>query len=278
VLSYWNDANFGDRLGYLIVPKVLPPHALVTYASVKPWTVPDEPFDLLLLGTGNSLNAATVRRDELFRLLDRVPRKIGVFGTQYAHHYVLPQFGGEARFRELLDRLTLWYARYAEDIRRYGGGRSNAVHLGDWLVSAFVLTRWTQRKTLVVPAEIQKMEIAPDRFIQQVQSFRRVKSFRLHPLLCALTSAEQVAYEEQREDGTTRISGKFAAMLDDVFGRAYPEGKFWNVDRAKVAAYKLRVARNMERLAGEIHALLGLPHAASGGAKNPAAAPAEELP
>lgn len=257
VLSYWNDVNFGDRLGYHVVHGVLPPDALVIHSTVRPWTVPDEPFDLLMLGTGNSLNAETVARDELFRLLDRVPRCIGVFGTQYRHRYAHPRFGGRKRFDELLDRLTLWCARYAEDVRLFGGGRKNVVHLGDWLISAFALTQWTKPKTLIIPADIRKENIAPDRFIQRVQMYRRVKSYRVHPLLCALTSAERVAYVEQREDRSGQTSGKFTSMLSDIFGRTFPEGEFWVVEREKVAAYKIRVAQNMERLRNEVDALLG---------------------
>jgi len=38
---------------------------------------------------------------------------------------------------------------------------------------------------------------------------RQVHSKRLHPLLCALASAERVAYTEQRETPTRNPSGKF---------------------------------------------------------------------
>ena len=67
-------------------------------------------------------------------------------------------------------------------------------------------------------------ELPLDRVIQQIQKHKLVISERLHPLLCALTSAERVAYQEQRESGSgTAVSGKFRTMLIDVFGRTFPE-------------------------------------------------------
>jgi hypothetical protein len=253
VLSYFNDANFGDRLGYHIVNSILPAHAEIHHCSVKPWTVPDLPFDLLVVGIGNSLNAASVKRDELFRLVERVPLRVGFFGTQYAEQY--DWWAGE-RFGQLLDQLTVWYARYGEDIARFGGNRSNVQHLGDMLISAFPLTRWTDPRTLIIPADIKTSAVPLDRFIQNVQRYRRVKSFRLHPLLCALTSAEQVCYEEQTEDPRGEMSGKFAAMLKDVFGTTFPASEFLDVDRPRVVQYKELVERNLQAARQTISELL----------------------
>ena len=39
--------------------------------------------------------------------------------------------------------------------------------------------------------------------------------------------------------------GKFRSMLIDIFGRAYPEKKFFMVDRDAVTRYKARVHRNV---------------------------------
>jgi len=94
--------------------------------------------------------------------------------------------------------------------------------------------------------------------IQEIQSFKRVHSTRLHPLICAMTSAEQVAYTEQRaQDGT--VSGKFRSMLLDVFRRTWPEDAFFDVPRDAVAAYKARTKQNTALLAGRIDALLNAP-------------------
>jgi hypothetical protein len=75
-----------------------------------------------------------------------------------------------------------------------------------------------------------------------------VCSGRLHPLLCALASAERVAYREQRETGSGVISGKFRSLLIDVFGRTFPEEQFIEVDRDAVALYKDKVQRGMAGL------------------------------
>jgi hypothetical protein len=90
-----------------------------------------------------------------------------------------------------------------------------------------------------------------------IQSYRYVKSARLHPLLCALTSAEAVAYVEQRESERREVeSGKFAAQLNDIFGRTFPERKLFPVDRDAVLRYKIQVEANMAELRAQIAALL----------------------
>lgn len=257
VLSYYNDPNFGDRLGYHLVNSAVPPSATVFHASVKPWTAPDEPFDLLILGIGNSLNSFTVRRDELFRLVDRIPRRVGIFGIQYPHHFgrLVPL----ERLHSLLDRLDYWFARYGRDIEAFGQGRDNVLHLGDWLIDAFPMATWRISGTMTIPPEIKKQTLSLDRIIQEIQRYRYVKSARLHPLLCALTSAERVMYQEQREDRFGQISGKFASMLVDVFGREYPPGRPFPVHRESVVAYKCRVRENIETLRTKITDLLDSP-------------------
>lgn len=94
-----------------------------------------------------------------------------------------------------------------------------------------------------------------DRTIQKIQQHRRVFSTRLHPLLCALTSAEEVGYRDPREmNGQT--AGKFRSMLLDVFGREFPEDRLWAVDRRAVVAYKAKVANGISLLARDLAALL----------------------
>jgi len=254
ILSYFNDTNFGDRLGFHVINSLLPVDAVVTHASTRPWTMPDEPFDLLILGIGNSLNAPAVARPELKRLVERTPHTIGIFGTQYREQYLRGQTPGQ--MASLLDRLTTWWARYEEDLLAFGRGRRNARHLGDFLISAFPLTKPTMDRTLVIPAEIRSQDLSLDRVIQQIQAYRRVKTARLHTMLCALTSAEQVCYQEQREVEGEGASGKFRSQLYDVFGRTYDEDKFFDVDRDAVARYKLLVEANMIDLRSEIARLL----------------------
>ena len=109
-----------------------------------------------------------------------------------------------------------------------------------------------------MPPEVVNNELALDRTIQKIQAYRRVRTARLHPLLCALTSAEEVAYHEQREGPQQgQPSGKFAAQLEDVFGRTFPEGEFFKVDRDAVLRYKIMVETNLAALKAQIDSLLG---------------------
>jgi hypothetical protein len=176
-------------------------------------------------------------------------RAIGIFGTQYREAIERP------RLDALLGALDTWYARYREDALLYGAAARNVVHLGDWLIDAFPLARWKQDATLEVDATIQK-ELPLDRVIERIQSYRTVHSTRLHPLLCALTSADFCAYREQRESAGGGASGKFRSMLLDVFGRSFPEGAKWPVDRAAVARYKAHVRSQIAAVRDKIEALL----------------------
>ena len=248
VLSYNNIGNFGDRLGYHLINSLLPAQAVVTHAHFNPWNVPDENFDLLVLGVGNSLFAPLLT-DKLLALLDRIPAKIGIFGTQYRED--IPR----QRMQAVLSRLDHWYARYQEDVFLYGHDSGNVTHLGDWLINAFPLTRGKDGALLRVGAEVLQ-QLPLDRTIEKIQAHRRVYSTRLHPLLCALTSAEAVAYLEQRENRAATPSGKFRSMLLDVFGRSMPEDRLWEVDREAVATYKSFVKRQTELLRAKMATLL----------------------
>jgi hypothetical protein len=75
-------------------------------------------------------------------------------------------------------------------------------------------------------------------------------------LLCALTSAELAAYAETPAQQPDLASGQFRSMLIDVFGRAYPEKKFFMVDRDAVSRYKPRIHRNVAKVGGRIGAIL----------------------
>ena len=255
VLSYYETVNFGDRLGYHVLNGILPAHADVTYANLNPWTVPDRDYDLLILGIGNSLLPSDACNPKLAALMERVPHSIGIFGTQFRSLF---RHGPAADgLRRILDRLTTWWARYEYDITLFGRGRSNVRHLGDWLITAFPMTSPTLNKGLTIPADFLRQNVALDRTIQKIQSYRSVTSARLHTLLCALTSAEEVAYQEQRVvPGSDEISGKFGSMLIDIFGRSYPEDQLFRVDREAVRRYKVKVAKNMEDLRGELERLL----------------------
>lgn len=247
VLSYSNVPNFGDRLGYHLIHDVLPAHADVRHVHFNPWDAPDEEFDLLVLGIGNSVFGKMLG-DRLLALMDRCRYTVGLFGTQHR------DVQEEAPLHAVLDRLTVWFARYEDDVRRYGRGRSNVVHVGDWMINAFPMAEAWRDETLTVDDWIWQ-DLPLDRTIQRIQEYRRVVSYRVHPLLCALTSAREAAYVEQRHEESGSVSGKFRSLLLDVFGRSFDEDAFFPVDRDAVAAYKAKVRRmtdEMRRIMGMV--------------------------
>lgn len=250
VVSYFTTTNFGDRLGQHLLSQVLPGQATIRNVSMQYLDrLPSEEPDLVVLGIGNSVYGPIVG-EPLLRILDRAPRAIGIFGTQYRES--LPR----ESLTPILDRLDRWHARYEEDALIYGRGRNDVRHLGDWLVDAFPMAQGLLDETL----ELKSSDVhGPplDRLISHIQAYRRVTSPRLHPLLCALTSAEQVAYAEQAESEVPGLqSGKFRSMLLDVFGREMPPQRLWSVDRSAVVAYKQKVKQNIGVLRDDIAALL----------------------
>jgi hypothetical protein len=90
-----------------------------------------------------------------------------------------------------------------------------------------------------------------------IQCHKNVYSPRLHPLLCALTSAENAAYAEQpSEQMAGAISGTFRSMLIDIF-RPQSSGKaVFQVDRDAVRRYKARVHRNVAKVAEQSNTVL----------------------
>lgn len=250
VLSYNGMGNFGDRLGGQVLSQVLPANARVRHIHHYPWDAPNEGSpDLLVLGIGNSLFQPLLT-DDLLRLVDRAGRTVGVFGTQYREAI------DRSRMGSLLDRLEGWWARHEEDVGLYGGSRANVRHLGDWMIEACPMAAWRHDELFRVGDEA--IDDSPlDRLIERYRSYRQFASPRMHPLLCAMTAAEQVGYQEQREmDDPNLVSGKFRSMFLDIFGVDKPEKQMWSVDRAAVVAYKARVRRNVEALRAELARML----------------------
>jgi hypothetical protein len=249
VISYNDIGNFGDRLGYHMINSLLPSEANVHHLTFRTLHTAREQYDLVVLGIGNSI-FHLVLHEQLLDVMNRGKAKVGIFGTQYRE--MIP--------RPLMDRLVggldMWFARYQDDISLFGRGRNNVTHLGDWLIDQFPLTTPTDLGELHIGPEI--LETLPlDRTIQQIQQYRRVFSTRLHPLLCALSSAAEVAYSEQLEGGQTGVmSGKFRSMLIDIFGRTYPEKNFFAVDRDAVARYKTHVRGNVRKVSAQLEAML----------------------
>jgi hypothetical protein len=249
VISYNNVGNFGDRLGYHMINSLLPSQANVHHLTFQTLDRAHDSYDLIVLGIGNSIYQPLLR-DDLLEVLKRGKAKVGIFGTQYRELIPRPSLD------RLIDRLDIWYARYEDDVLMYGRGRSNVEHLGDWLIDQFPMNTPTDGGELHIGDEIME-ETSLDRTIQRIQRYNKISSTRLHPLLCAFTSAEAVAYQEQPAGGGTSIvSGKFRSMLIDIFGRTYPEKTYFAVDRDAVARYKTRVRGNVAAVGSRLDALL----------------------
>jgi hypothetical protein len=249
VISYNDVGNFGDRLGYHMINSLLPSQAKVHHLTFQTLDRAHDAYDLIVLGIGNSIYQPLLR-DDLLDVLKRGKAKVGIFGTQYRELIPRPLLD------RLIDRLDIWYARYEDDVLMYGRGRSNVEHLGDWLIDQFPMSTPTDEGELHIGDEIMQ-ETSLDRTIQKIQRHQKVSSTRLHPLLCAFTSAEAVAYQEQSAGGETAIvSGKFRSMLIDIFGRTYPEKTYFAVDRDAVARYKQRVRGNVASVGARLDALL----------------------
>lgn len=52
------------------------------------------------------------------------------------------------------------------------------------------------------------------------------------------------------------VSGKFRALLLDVFGRTFPEETLFDIDRSQVLRYKSAVDSNVSRMQKNIYRLL----------------------
>jgi hypothetical protein len=249
VVSCNDDNNFGDRLGFHMINALLPGEAEVHHLTFRTLHEARDTYDLVVLGVGNSMFQPLLG-DDVLDLVGRAKASIGIFGTQYRE--LIPR----AALDRLVERLDTWYARTEDDVLMYGRGRNNVVHLGDWLIDQFPMSRAFDDEPLEVGDELQADD-ALDRAIQTIQRHKQVYSSRLHPLLCALTSAELVAYSEQPSAQMPDMaSGKFRSLLIDVFGRTFPERKFFMVDRDAVTRYKARVHRNVARVGERIDTIL----------------------
>ena len=249
VISESDAGNFGDRLGLHMINAMLPGEANVHHLTFNTLAQARENYDLVVLGVGNCMFKPLIG-DGVLDILSRAKSAIGMFGTAYRELIPRPAID------RVIDRLDTWYAPYEDDVMMYGRGRSNAVHLGDWMIDQFPLTEATLDEPLQIGVEIGS-EIPLDRTIQLIQRHRQVYSARLHPLLCALTSAHTAAYaEEASRQMPGIVSGKFRSMLIDIFGRTFPANEFFMVDRDAVARYKARVHRNVARVGERIEQLL----------------------
>jgi hypothetical protein len=249
VISESDAGTFGDRLGLHMINAMLPGEANVHHLTFKTLAQARGQYDLVVLGVGNCLFQPLVGND-ILNILSRAKSAIGIFGTQYRELIPRPAID------RVIDRLDTWFAPYEDDVLMYGRGRSNVVHLGDWLIDQFPLAEATLDEPLQIGADLGA-DIPLDRTIQAIQRHKQVHSARLRPFLCALTSAHLAAFSEEASGQMPGIvSGKFRSMLTDIFGRAFPEREFFMVDRDAVMRYKARVHRNVGKVAERIEAML----------------------
>jgi hypothetical protein len=243
------EGHFGDRLGRQMINALLPGEADVHHLSFDRLAEAREAYDLVVLGVGGGLFQPLLG-DDVLDVVSRAKASIGIFGTQYRE--LVPRPAVE----RLVERLDTWFARNEDDVLMYGRGRGNVMHLGDWLIEQFPLAVPSIDDPLQIVDEIRDMH-APDRAIEVIQKHKAVYSTRLHPFLCALTSAEIAAYSDQPSADMPGVtSGSFRSLLTDIFGRSYPEQEFFMVDRDAVRRYKARVHRNVARVAERIDAVL----------------------
>jgi hypothetical protein len=246
VVSENGTGCFGERLGLHMINALLPGEADVHHLTFGTLEQAREAYDLVIVGSGNSLFQPLIS-DDVLDIVARGKAAVGIFGSQYRELIPRPALD------RLIERLDTWFARYQDDVLMYGRGRDSVEHLGDWLIDLFPLTTATDDAQL----RIGETAFARPTDIETIQRHKQVFSTDPHSLLCALTSAELAAYGERpATEMANAVPGNFRSMLIDIFGRSYPEKEFFLVDRDAVSRYKARVHRNVLRVGERIDAIL----------------------
>jgi hypothetical protein len=154
-----------------------------------------------------------------------------------------------AALDRLLDRLDTWYAPHLEDLLMFDRGRCSAVHLGNALIDLLPLGQAEAEE----PLELSRaglLSLPLDRAIDTLRRHRQVTAPDAAALLCALTTADVVAYSADEGSDVCR------SLLIDVFGRGHAEREAFVVDRDPVLRYKTMVRANLTALRGRIETLL----------------------
>jgi hypothetical protein len=236
--------TFGERLGRQMIATMLPGEADVHHVDFGDLDAARDTYDLVVLGVGQGLFHPLFDAS----VLDVVKRgrvTVGIFGTQQRE--LLPR----AAFDHLLDNLDVWFARTRDDLMLYGRGRDNVTYLGDWLTEQFPLGHGRDGELLTLNEDALR-DLPLDRSIAAIQRHSAVFAHARAPFLCALNSADTVAYA----DDLDAPSGEFRSLLIDVFGRSIPDNEFFQVDRTAVTRYRTRVHRNVALMRARIDALL----------------------
>jgi hypothetical protein len=248
VISGDDTNDLAARLGRQLINAILPGECRVDHLTPATLGQAQQNYDLVILGAGASLFPPLLG-DSALEVISHAKSAIGIFGTHGRELIARPAFD------RVLDRLDTWFARYEDDVLMFGRGRNNVVHAGDWLIDQFPLARATNDEPLVINGDLGP-EFALDRAINTIQLHRQVYSTVPVALLCALTSADLAAYAEMPAQQPDLSAGQFRSMLIDIFGRAWPQQKFFLVDRDAVIRYKARVHQNVLKIGARIGAIL----------------------
>jgi hypothetical protein len=248
VLSGDDTNDLAPRLGRQLINAILPGECQVHHLTPGTLSAAQQNYDLVILGTGTGLFPPLLG-DATLDIISRAKSAVGIFGTQGRELIARPVFD------RVLDRLDTWFARYEDDVLAFGRGRNNVVHAGDCLIDQFPLACPTNEEPLIINGDLGP-EFALDRAISTIQQHRQVYSTVPVALLCALTSADLAAYAEMPAQQPDLCAGQFRSMLIDVFGRTWPQQKFFLVDRDAVVRYKTRVHQSVMKIGAHIGAIL----------------------
>jgi hypothetical protein len=249
VISGDDTNGLAARLGRQLINAILPGECRVHHLTPGTLDQAQRNYDLAILGAGGNLFPPLLG-DAALDVISRAKAAIGIFGTHGR------ELIARTAFDRVLDRLDTWFARYEDDTLLFGRGRTNVVHAGDWLIDQFPLARATNDEPLVINGDLGP-EFALDRAISTIQQHKQVYASVPAALLCALTSAELAAYAETPSQQQPDLStGQFRSMLIDIFGRAWPQQKFFLVDQDAVIRYKARVHQNVSKIGASIGAVL----------------------
>lgn len=248
VISDGDTNDLAARLGRQLIHTILPGECRVHRLTPGMLDQAQPNYDLVILGAGSGLFPPLLGEGVL-DVIARAKSAVGIFGTQGRELIARPAF------ERLLDRLDTWFARYEDDVLTFGRGRNKVIHTGDWLIDQFPLARATNDEPLVINGDLGP-DFALDCAISTIQQYRQVYSTVPVALLCALTSADLAAYAETPAQQPDLSAGQFRSMLIDIFGRTWPQQKFFLVDRDAVIRYKTRVHQNVSKIGARIGAIL----------------------
>lgn len=245
--------NFGDRLGYFEIINMISKLEYkkercieIFHDDLARLHYNPEDFDLLIIGNGNSIFPPVFLNKSLIDYAKKAERSIGIFGIQYYSGYSQTDI---ENLISLIEQTEFVFIRYKNELNQLKKicNKKEINLLGDWLINQFPITSWQLDKTKKITAREPFRIHSIDFYIREIQLYRRVYSERLHTLLCALCSSEEVAYREQH-DYLNADSGKFNALLTDIFNKKYPPNSYFKVEKNKVWKYKKNVLEYTKNL------------------------------